>query len=88
MNLQPVSGATPMGKILPFEAQKEIRRFHTNGVTGQVVLNFHQGKLANVDSKNHIKCSTKCKDCGKPWGDEVEGWVVKNAHAYCGRCRG
>lgn len=74
-----------MAQIIPFEAQKEILRFHTAKVTGSVVLNFHQGTLSNVDSKNHIKCSTKCSECGKPWRGS-DKWTVKNAHAYCGEC--
>ncbi len=82
----PVSGLAPIAQIIPFQAQKEILRFATDGVTGQVVLNFHQGNVANVDSKNHILCSTKCRDCGKKWGLEAEGWTVRNAHAYCGGC--
>lgn len=75
-------------KILPAKAHRIVRDYWSGRWTGQVSLNFKDGKVLSIDTREHeVIDDAFCSVCflPRPAGDMT--WIVRKGKAYCGQCK-
>lgn len=74
--------------LIPPMLQEKIGEFVGRRMTGQVALNFKDGKILSFDIKQHSQVTgIFCVSCGKCKRPEDRTWRVINRKAYCGDCQ-
>lgn len=75
-----------IGQILTSALQDEIVSFWRERRTGQVALNFCEGRILNHDIRDHVRSVAPfCASCALP-RQNGNKWVVSGGKAYCGAC--
>ena len=77
--------------ILPPNVQLALLDFAARQVTGQISLNFNQGRVESVDIREHERIrhsgSLACTVCRCEIQAGDRGWAVRNREPYCSNCR-
>jgi hypothetical protein len=84
--MRAVSGTNGLAGIIPTSLSLRIEQWAQSRMTGQISLNFNQGRVLSYDTREHGVIPGRCSKCMAEREIDDRNWTIVRGQAFCGIC--
>ena len=80
------SGLNGISTVIPQSLSIRIQDWARMRMTGQISMNFNQGRVLSYDMREHGVIPGRCSKCLAEREADDNRWTIVRGQAFCGRC--